>query len=457
MNLIKRVWKASNTQSNADLSAQSAAKDKINLDQLKKVTFASLGLDKSICNAVEGEGYTEPTPIQQAAIPHILEGRDLVGCAQTGTGKTAAFTLPMVQCLARRKLSDRSPRGHQKIHALVLTPTRELAIQIGESVQTYSRGSALSYTTIYGGVSQERQVRALVRSPDVLIATPGRLLDLQRQGHLDLSCVSFLVLDEADRMLDMGFLNDVKKILALVPSERQNLLFSATMPDDIRNLAKRFLNQPVHVEVAPISSTAECIEQTAYYVNRANKRHLLVHVVNQHNIRRGLVFARTKAGANRITEHLIKNGIEAAAIHSNKSQSARQRALNDFKEGRIRLLVASDIVSRGIDVEEVTHVVNFDTPNIAETYVHRIGRTGRAMATGHAMSFVDSGEYRFFAEIERLIQRQITIVKDHPYTADADREEEPIMNGRNSRVQRNFRQRPSHGDRSGSKNRDRRR
>ncbi|MFT3927943.1 MAG: DEAD/DEAH box helicase [Myxococcales bacterium] len=376
--------------------------------------FSDLGLSTPILRAIADTGYDTPTPIQQKAIPHVLKGRDLLGCAQTGTGKTAAFALPIIDNLAR-DLSGRERGGRRKVRVLVLSPTRELASQIGESFVTYGRHSGLSCSVIFGGVNQNRQVDAMARGVDVLVATPGRLLDLMGQGAVSLSDVNVFVLDEADRMLDMGFVHDVKRIAAQVPKQRQTLLFSATMPDSIRALANSLLDQPVEVAVAPVSSTAETVDQVIYFVEKADKRQLLSWILEDSRIDRALVFTRTKHGANRVVEFLEKRGIHAAAIHGNKSQNARERALEGFKQGRLRALVATDIAARGIDIDQLGFVINFDLPNIPEAYVHRIGRTGRAGAGGRAMSFCEQEERPYLADIERLIRMPIAAVTKHPY------------------------------------------
>jgi len=373
-------------------------------------TFADLKLAKPLLKAVDDAGYDAPTPIQAAAIPPALEGRDVLGCAQTGTGKTAAFTLPLIQRL------DESFVEQATLRALVLTPTRELASQIGESFGTYGKHVDLWHTVIFGGVKQGRQVRELKDGIDVLVATPGRLLDLMGQGHIDLSGIEIFVLDEADRMLDMGFLPDVKRVIAELPKKRQTFFFSATMPSDIRSLANELLIDPASVAVAPISTTAERIDQQVYFVDKRDKTKLLVDLLrSDDDIEQTLVFTRTKHGANRLVKKLGKAGIDAAAIHGNKSQNARERALGAFREGDLRLLVATDIAARGIDVEGISHVVNFDLPNVPETYVHRIGRTARAGASGIAFSFCDVEERPYLADIERLIKQHVPRVEDHAF------------------------------------------
>jgi ATP-dependent RNA helicase RhlE len=375
--------------------------------------FEQLSLIEPILNALKNEGYTTPTPIQEQAIPSILEGRDLLGCAQTGTGKTAAFAIPVLQLLCKEKFTGQPKKGG--IKALILTPTRELAIQIEESFAAYGKNLGLKQLVIFGGVSQGAQTNALRNGVDILIATPGRLLDLIQQRFIRLSDIEFFVLDEADRMLDMGFIHDVKKVIALLPTKRQTLFFSATMPAEISSLASSILNNPVKVEVTPISSTAETIEQAIYFVEKENKKLLLAHLLKDSNIKSALVFARTKHGADKIVKDLHRGNIVAEAIHGNKSQNARQRALTNFKTGHTRVLVATDIAARGIDVDNLSHVINFELPNVPETYVHRIGRTGRAGASGIAFSFCDAEEKEFLRDIQKLIGIQIPMVEEHPY------------------------------------------
>jgi ATP-dependent RNA helicase RhlE len=361
--------------------------------------------------AVAAEGYVTPTPIQAQAIPHVLAGRDLLGLAQTGTGKTAAFALPILQ-----RLSHIAPnKGHRHTRCLVLTPTRELAAQIGESFATYGKHLPLRYTVIFGGVGMDSQKRALRDGIDILVATPGRLLDLAGQRLVDLRALEVFVLDEADRMLDMGFIHDVKRIIGLLPSRRQTLFFSATMPREAQELADRLLYQPETVEVTPQSTTAERVEQEVFFVEKADKRSLLVDVLRDTAMKRVLVFSRTKHGANRIAEHLVKAHVGAEAIHGNKSQNARERALANFKAGKIRVLVATDIAARGIDIDEVTHVVNFDVPEVPETYVHRIGRTARAGASGMALTFVEVDERIDWRNILKLTRQDIPVVEGHPF------------------------------------------
>jgi len=373
--------------------------------------FTDFGLSQPVLRAVGEEGYSEPTPIQVKAIPHVMEGRDLLGCAQTGTGKTAAFALPIIERLSKTRV----PRVAKRVRVLVLSPTRELASQISESFTSYGRHSGITNTVIFGGVNQSRQVEMLARGVDVLVATPGRLLDLMHQKAVTLAHIEVFVLDEADRMLDMGFIHDVRKIAAEVPKVRQTLLFSATMPDDIRQLASKLLDNPVEVAVTPVASTAEKIDQAIYFVEKADKRSLLGWILEDSRIDRALVFTRTKHSANRVAEFLDKRGIRSAAIHGNKSQNARERALDGFKRGSLRVLVATDIAARGIDIDQLAYVINFDLPNVPEAYVHRIGRTGRAGAAGQALSFCEAEERPYLADIERLIQMNLDAVSKHPY------------------------------------------
>ena len=371
------------------------------------MTFDELGLDQKLVQAVKAEGYTTPTPIQVQAIPYVLQGRDVLGCAQTGTGKTAAFALPTLQ-----RLAASTPGGPPKIRCLVVTPTRELATQVAESFETYGRGLDLYVTVIFGGVGQDKQVKELRQGVDILVATPGRLLDLMNQRLVSLQGVEVLVLDEADRMLDMGFIHDVKKILAALPTQRQTLFFSATMPDEIQSLVKSIPKNPARVAVAPVSSTAERVEQRVFFVHSGDKRSLLVKLLEDPSVTRALVFTQMKHVANRVMEHLEKAGVSAAAIHGNKSQSARERALDGFKAGSVRVLVATDVAARGIDVEQITHVINYDLPNVPETYVHRIGRTARAGKSGEAWSFCEEGEERdFLRDIERLTKQKIPVAQ----------------------------------------------
>lgn len=374
--------------------------------------FDQLGLIEPILKALKKEGYTTPTPIQEQAIPVILEGRDILGLAQTGTGKTAAFAIPMLQLFHQE---NHYSKGYRYTRALILTPTRELAVQISESFASYGRYTNIKHEVIFGGVSQHPQTIALRNGTDILIATPGRLLDLMNQGYVHLDHLEMFVLDEADRMLDMGFIHDVKKLIKQLPTQKQTLLFSATMPPQISQLAGSLLQSPVKVEVTPVSSTAEKIEQSVYFVPKKNKQSLLVHLLNEMKIQRTLVFTRTKHGADRIAKDLKKANIAADAIHGNKSQGARQNALANFKRGRLKVLVATDIAARGIDVDALEHVINFDLPDVAETYVHRIGRTGRAGASGIALSFCDGREEMSnLKSINKLIGQKIPAI-EHPF------------------------------------------
>jgi ATP-dependent RNA helicase RhlE len=371
--------------------------------------FKDLGLDESLLRALTAEGYTQPTPIQAQAIPVLLKGTDLLGCAQTGTGKTAAFSLPILQLL------DQSRVGEKHIRALILTPTRELAIQINESIGAYGKHTRVRYDVIFGGVGQGPQVKSIQRGLDILIATPGRLLDLIQQGFIDLGHLEIFVLDEADRMLDMGFIHDVKKIIKLLPVRRQTLFFSATMPPEIQKLADQLLTKPVKIEVTPPSTTVEKIKQSIYFTNKSDKNSLLVTLIETMRIPSALAFTRTKHGANKVVKYLTSVGIKSAAIHGNKSQTARQNALNDFKAGKIKILVATDIAARGIDIDELSYVFNMDLPEVPETYVHRIGRTGRAGNEGSAIAFCAQDEMGLLKDIQKLIKIQLPVVKDHPF------------------------------------------
>lgn len=373
--------------------------------------FTSLNLIEPILKAVQEEGYTSPTPIQEEAIPLALEGRDLLGCAQTGTGKTAAFAIPILQILSQTRINEKK----RKIRSLILTPTRELAIQIGESFNAYGRYTNVTNTVIFGGVNQNTQVKILQGSVDVLVATPGRLLDLISQGFISLNNVEILVLDEADRMLDMGFSHDVKKIIAMVPQKRQTLFFSATMPPEIVKLSSTILHHPTKISVTPVSSTVDIINQCVYFVDKGNKNSLLLDILKDKNIKTALVFTRTKHGADKVVKILLKNNITAEAIHGNKAQNARQRALNNFKAQTTRVLVATDIAARGIDVDDLEYVINFEMSNIPETYVHRIGRTGRAGAKGTAISFCDAEEKSYLRDVEKLIGKKIKVIDNHPF------------------------------------------
>lgn len=378
--------------------------------------FTDLQLIEPILKALKTEGYTKPTPIQAEAIPLILQKKDILGCAQTGTGKTAAFAIPIIQLLHQSTIPN---SGKPKVRSLIVTPTRELAIQIAESFQNYGAGTNLRYSVIFGGVNQFSQVQALHRGVDVLIATPGRLLDLMNQNIVQLNTIEYFVLDEADRMLDMGFINDVKKIIAKLPAKRQSLFFSATMAPPIVLLAHTILRNPVKIEVTPQASTVDIINQELYYVDKENKRDLLKDILLDKTIERALVFTRTKHGADKLVKELIKAHITSQAIHGNKSQNARQNALQNFKSKETRILVATDIAARGIDIDELTHVINYELPNIPESYVHRIGRTGRAGASGIAIAFCDAEEKEYVRDIQKLIGKQIPVIENHAY---------PLMN-----------------------------
>lgn len=374
--------------------------------------FEDLNLLKNIQQALIDEGYEAPTPIQEQAIPIILEGTDIVGCAQTGTGKTAAFAIPILNSLHQIVGSAKKVKH---IRALVITPTRELALQIGESFDTYGKYTNIRQLTIFGGVNQTSQTDQLRKGVDILIATPGRLLDLHKQGYINLDHLHALVLDEADQMLDMGFINDVKKIIKLTPTNRQTLLFSATMPIAIRELADTFLTKPKYVSVTPVSSTAERVKQQLYFVDKGDKRKLLYHLIRNENLSNVLVFTRTKHGADNVVKALKKNNVNAGAIHGDKSQNARVRVLDEFKNKQVSVLVATDIAARGIDIESLPYVINFDLPNIPETYVHRIGRTGRAGNEGLAISFCAKDEQPYLKDIEKLIRMKLKVMEDHPY------------------------------------------
>ena len=393
------------------------------------MTFDELKLAPAILKAVHEQGYENPTPIQAQAIPAVLEGHDLLAGAQTGTGKTAAFTLPMLHRLAGGS-APRSKFGGKGIRALVLTPTRELAAQVEESVRDYGKYLDISSTVVFGGVGMNPQIDRIKRGVDVLVATPGRLLDLQQQGFLDLSTVEILVLDEADRMLDMGFIHDVKKVLALVPKDKQSLLFSATFSDEIRELAGTLLKNPQSIQVTPRNTTVQRITQVIHPVGRGKKKQVLLHIIQQHNWSQVLVFTRTKFGANNVAEYLTKNGVTAMALHGNKSQSARTQALAGFKSGEIRALVATDIAARGIDIDDLPHVVNYEIPNVPEDYVHRIGRTGRAGASGEAVSLVCMDEEGFMMEIERFTKQEIPVQVLEGFGPEPGEKAEPIAMGR---------------------------
>ena len=378
------------------------------------MSFHQLNLDPRILTVLKQEGYEEPTPIQAEAIPVILSGRDLVATSQTGTGKTAAFAIPTLQWLDANPLPSQG-RKPRPIRSLILTPTRELAIQIDESYRTYGRQMKPRTTVIYGGVSQKPQERALAQGVDILVATPGRLVDLIGQGFITLDQVEIFILDEADRMLDMGFIHDVKRILRYLPKQKQTLLFSATMPKEVRQLAASLLHEPHRIAIHPEETTVEAIEQSLYYVDKSNKRRLLLEILEDPAIESALVFTRTKHGADRVVKELKRRGIDSAAIHGNKSQNARVRALNGFKAGDLRVLVATDIAARGIDIDDLTHVINLDLPNVPESYVHRIGRTGRAGRAGIAISFCDETEHKQLRDIERFIDLEIPVVEQHAW------------------------------------------
>jgi len=391
------------------------------------MSFKQLGLLAELLRAVEEQGYREATPVQKQAIPPILEGRDVLAGAQTGTGKTAGFTLPLLQRLVT------SASGRRHVRALILTPTRELAAQVSESVRTYGRHVPIRSAVIFGGVSINPQIYQLRKGVDIVVATPGRLLDHLQQGTVDLSGIEILVLDEADRMLDMGFIRDIRKILAVLPRQRQNLLFSATFSDDIRRLAAGLLSGPVEIQVAPRNSTVERVKQIVHPVDRNRKRELLSHRIGSQNWRQVLVFTRTKHGANRLAEQLTRDGLRASAIHGNKSQGARTKALADFKSGAVRILVATDIAARGLDIARLPHVVNFELPNVPEDYVHRIGRTARAGQDGHAVSLVCVDEHKLLRDIERLLSSEIEKEVIPGYEPDPRIRAEPLQNGRSQR------------------------
>ncbi len=406
--------------------------------------FTDLKIIEPILCALKEEGYSTPTPIQEKAIPFILSGRDLLGCAQTGTGKTAAFAIPMLQLLSKPYAAK---PGQKSIRALILTPTRELAIQIEESFRAYGRELRLKPLVIFGGVSQVPQTNALERGADILVATPGRLLDLMNQGYINLKDIEIFVLDEADRMLDMGFVHDVKRVITKLPQKRQTLFFSATMPNEIQSLANAILTNPQKVEVTPISSTADTINQSLFFVDKDSKKMLLSFLLQDADIKSALVFTRTKHGADKVVKDLIRLNIKAEAIHGNKSQNARQRALTNFKERTTRVLVATDIAARGIDVDELTHVINYELPNVPETYVHRIGRTGRAGLSGVAFSFCEYEELPYLKDIQKLIGKGIDIDRSHPYHVELNQQAKHIKisapekrsgGGHRGPAQRNF-------------------
>ncbi len=391
------------------------------------MSFSKLGLCAELLRAIKEEGYTTPTPIQSKSIPVILSKKDVLAAAQTGTGKTAGFTLPLLQRLKTSYSKDK--KSH--VRALILTPTRELAAQVAQSVETYGKYLPFKSAVIFGGVGINPQISLLKKGVDIVIATPGRLLDLVSQDCLDLTKIEFFILDEADRMLDMGFINDIRKVLAILPKQRQNLLFSATFSDDIKKLADSLLNSPVSIEAAKANSTSHKVEQSVHLVDRERKKELLLHLVNKNNWQQVLVFTRTKHGANKLSEALVKDGISSAAIHGNKSQSARTKALDDFKAGNVRVLVATDIAARGIDIDNLPHVINFELPNIAEDYVHRIGRTGRAGNTGEAISLVCIDEHDYLWGIEKLIKQKIKKIEIVGFKVDPNIKAEPIGNRSN--------------------------
>jgi len=410
-----------------------------------KTTFKDLNLIEPLLRAVEQSGYTHPTPIQLQAIPVLLDQKDLLGCAQTGTGKTAAFSLPLLQNLFQhpRKPHPKQPR------VLVLTPTRELAIQVHDSFKTYGKHLNLKSAVIYGGVGQSPQVKSLSTGVDVLVATPGRLLDLFNQRFVSLRDLEVFVLDEADRMLDMGFIHDIKRIISSLPAKRHNLFFSATMPPEIEKLANSILSNPVKIEISPVSSAVDLIEQKVMFVEKDSKKELLRHLFESENLNRVIIFTRTKYGADKVSVYLAKFGIKNLAIHGNKSQSARQNALNDFKNGKLQALIATDIAARGIDVDDITHVINFDLPNEPETYVHRIGRTARAGAKGIAISFCDGEERAFLRLIEKLIKKEIPLVLEQPYHSTQVENFKPMSAGKAKAIidqQNGFRPRQSFRD-----------
>jgi ATP-dependent RNA helicase RhlE len=399
------------------------------------MNFKDLGIIEPILRALAAEGYTQPTPIQEQSIPILISGKDLLGCAQTGTGKTAAFAVPILQHLYLERQQNNQPRN---IRALIVTPTRELAIQIADSFSAYGKFTGIKNTVIFGGVKQGAQTDTLRKGVDILVATPGRLLDLMNQGYITLKDIKYFVLDEADRMLDMGFIHDIRKIIAKLPVKRQSLFFSATMPPDIVDLSRKILGNPEKVSVTPEQSTAEKVEQAVYFVSKTGKPKLLIHLLQTEPIDSVLVFSRTKHGANKIVKLLGKASISADAIHGNKSQGARQLALGNFKSGRTNVLIATDIAARGIDVEELSHVINYDIPNIPETYIHRIGRTGRAGASGIALSFCDEEERAYLRDIQKLINLKIPVVAEHPFLEDGPEDASEIQ-----MKQRKPQQRPS--------------
>lgn len=403
-------------------------------------TFDQLGLIEPILNALNDLGYESPTPIQAQSIPYLLQGRDLLGCAQTGTGKTAAFAVPLIQHMQLAQ-GEQPHKGRRPIKALILTPTRELAIQIDDSFKDYAKYTKLRTTVIFGGVGQKPQTDALKRGIDILVATPGRLLDLMGQGYVDLKQLDYFVLDEADRMLDMGFIHDVRRVITALPAKRNTLFFSATMPREVQKLADSLLNDPAKVMVTPGSTTAETVQQEVYFVDKPNKAKLLIHLLQTRDMPEALVFSRTKHGADKLVRLLKRADIRAEAIHGNKSQNARQRALKNFKERKARVLVATDIAARGIDIDSLSFVVNYDIPNVPETYVHRIGRTGRAGASGIALSLCDAEERPYLRDITKLIAMQIPVIEEHPFPAtDGGAQPEMPPKGKPRQQQRRKRQ-----------------
>lgn len=403
------------------------------------MSFENLNLIKPLQTALANEGYTIPTPIQQQAIPVILERKDLLGCAQTGTGKTAAFAVPILQILSEAREPGRPKR--RAIKALIITPTRELAVQVAGSFSVYGKHTGLKNTVVFGGVSQYGQTEKLRHGVDILIATPGRLLDLVNQNYIDLAHINLFVLDEADRMLDMGFINDVKKIITKLPAKRQSLFFSATMPPEIVKLAGTILTHPVKIDITPEAKTVDVIKQAVYFVSRPDKKKLLIHILKNENVSSALVFTRTKRGADIVSQYLNDAKIHTAAIHGNKSQSARQKALDNFKSLRTRVLVATDIAARGIDIDRLSHVFNYDIPEYSETYIHRIGRTGRAGLSGTALSFCDAEERYYLKEITKLIRIPIPVVEDHPFRSNEINQngvEKPVRKFRASKKSGSF-------------------
>jgi ATP-dependent RNA helicase RhlE len=417
------------------------------------MTFKDLGVIDPILKALEAEGYSQPTPIQEQSIPILLDRKDLLGCAQTGTGKTAAFSIPIIQHIHNSKTHE---NGRRKVTALIVTPTRELAIQIGENCSKYAKHTHVKNTVIFGGVKQGAQTNALRNGVDILVATPGRLLDLMNQGYISLKDVKYCVLDEADHMLDMGFIHDIKKVIAALPEKRQSLFFSATMPQSIVKLSQSILGKPEKVTIKPEQATSEKVEQALYYVSKKSKTKLLIHLIKENEIDSVLVFSRTKHGANKIVKQLDKVQIKSEAIHGNKSQGARQRALENFKNRDTKVLIATDIAARGIDVDELELVINYDLPNVPETYVHRIGRTGRAKNSGVAVSFCNIEERAYLKDIQKLIDQKIPVVTQHPF---ADEVEEMPEKKTKTRGQRNYNKplkRTADSDNKANRSRDKR-